>query len=826
MRKTTASFLALGAVIAMSNAASAQQSAPAAPAKDDSAFDEIIVTGTANGVRKFDTSYAISSLTAETIKRIAPLSTADLLGTLPGIFAESSGGEASNVYRVRGIPNEGSFYAFHEDGMPLYPESAGFFFTGDGIMRTDIMTKSFQAVRGGTAPIFATNSTALFNHITRQGGENSEAAARVTLGDSGYYRGDAFWSGKIAEKTYLAAGGYYRYNEGYRDNGFPNDKGGQFRVNLRREFEGGEVRAFAKIFDEHNVFLLPIPLADPNTGASLDKYIDVFTGTMNTSALKTAVFKYRNPDGTIVSENRDLSNGRHTSYNQVGVDLDWSFAGFKIANKARAIRGKLNFDALYSGSALNTAAAFAAPRLAAAQGAFAGTTRLGYAFAGSKGLSVYDPTTDSGLITQLDYRNIQSDFQAISDDLRVTRSFDLLGKHEVTAGVFVTRYIQTSQWRSNAYIAETRSNPRLLDLVAYNAAGGVTGFVTDNGVLTYGSTLFGGKAITKEHSFYLTDTWRPIEALAIDAGFRQVENSATGYSNGLTVANLGDPTTLADNATRAFTAPGARSYKYDVTAWTVGANYTLTPSLGVYARASKAYRGPSEFNILLPIAGGFTSAEQYEAGVKLDTEKLSVFATAFYSKFDPFTASLFETNPTTGAVGFINFIGSVKSPGVEVDFSYRPTSMFSIEGSYTYNDAQIGDFAPAPGAPATARATNSDGNQPIRQPKVYGNIRPSLNFKIGEWDAIADLRYNFVGDRYVDLLNRTLLPKYHTLGAGFTVSNAAWDAQIVGDNLTNEKGITEGNPRTDQLSGQGTAVVNYGRPIFGRSVKVIVTRKW
>jgi len=574
MRTKQMTWAAIGVALAMASpAALAQQSGtapkPASTTAADEAgldFNEIIVTGNANGVRKFETAYAISSINAETIKRLAPLSTADLIGTLPGVYAESSGGEASNVYRVRGIPNEGSFYAFHEDGMPIYPESAGFFFTGDGIMRTDIMTKSFEAVRGGTAPIFATNATALFNQITRQGGEKTEAALRATLGDSGDYRGDGFWSGKIAEKTYLAAGGFYRVNEGYRDNGFTNDKGGQFRVNLRREFANGEVRAFVKGFDEHNVFLLPIPLADPNTGASLGKYIDIFDGTMNTSALKNAVFKFRNPDGSIGTQTRDLSEGRHTKYFQTGVDLDWNLGGWKIANKTRFIDGELDFNALYSGAALSTAAAFAAPRLAGAQAAFAGTTRLGYAFAGTKGLDVYNPTSDSGLITQLDFRNIQSDFEALNNDLRVTREINFLGKHELTAGVYLARYIQTSQWRSNAYIAETRSNPRLLDLVAYNAAGAVTGYVTDNGVLTYGSTLFGGKSITQEHAFYLTDTWRVTDALTIDAGFRQVENEARGYSRGLTVANLGDPTTLADNATRAFTTPGARSYKDDQTA--------------------------------------------------------------------------------------------------------------------------------------------------------------------------------------------------------------------------------------------------------------------
>ena len=71
------------------------------------------------------------------------------------------------------------------------------------------------------------------------------------------------------------------------------------------------MRAFVKGFDEHNVFLLPIPLADPNTGASLGKYIDIFDGTMNTSALKNAVFKFRNPDGSIGTQTRDLSEGRH-----------------------------------------------------------------------------------------------------------------------------------------------------------------------------------------------------------------------------------------------------------------------------------------------------------------------------------------------------------------------------------------------------------------------------------------------------------------------------------------------------------------------------------
>ena len=50
--------------------------------------------------------------------------------------------------------------------------------------------------------------------------------------------------------------------------------------------------------------------------------------------------------------------------------------------------------------------------------------------------------------------------------------------------------------------------------------------------------------------------------------------------------------------------------------------------------------------------------------------------------------------------------------------------------------------------------------------------------------------------------------------------------QVVGDNIFNAKGLTEGNTRTDQLSGQGTADAIYGRPIFGRNVRLVVSKSW
>ena len=53
-----------------------------------------------------------------------------------------------------------------------------------------------------------------------------------------------------------------------------------------------------------------------------------------------------------------------------------------------------------------------------------------------------------------------------------------------------------------------------------------------------------------------------------------------------------------------------------------------------------------------------------------------------------------------------------------------------------------------------------------------------------------------------------------------------WCNQVVGDNLTNAKGLTEGNPRTDQLAGQGATDAIYGRPLFGRNFRLILSRSW
>jgi len=110
--------------------------------------------------------------------------------------------------------------------------------------------------------------------------------------------------------------------------------------------------------------------------------------------------------------------------------------------------------------------------------------------------------------------------------------------------------------------------------------------------------------------------------------------------------------------------------------------------------------------------------------------------------------------------------------------------------------------------------------------KFFGNLRPSFDFALGEQKVSIFGRYEWVGKRYVDLFNRTAMPGYQTIGGGASLDWGAWHFQVVGDNLFNAHGLTEGNTRTDQFAGQGTSEAIYGRPLFGRNFRFIVSRSW
>ncbi|WP_375249145.1 TonB-dependent receptor [Sphingomonas sp.] len=814
----------------MPAAGTTAETAAADPAQaDDAAPSDIIVTGSARPQRRFDVSYAVNSLSQDDVQKIAPKSYADLLGTVPGIQVEATGGEVQNITRVRGIPTDRGYLIFQQDGLPLYHEIDGVFFnSGEGMNRFDLMTERVEIVRGGPAPIYASSAAAIANNITVSGGPVARGKAQVTLGDTGLYRLDAMQSGPISENTYFAIGGFLRQHDGYRYGGFPSDKGGQIRANLKRELSNGFVKVSAQYVNDHNVFYLPIPTNDPrNPAVSLNPFIDYFTGTLNSPSLRNVNIKYRDGAGALQSLNRDLSDGRHMRFFNAAIDYEADFDGWQVSAKFGGTKGKSSFDAFYSTTNPSDANSFAANYLTNARTAFgANVARLGYALAGTNGASVYDPSSASGLVMSGQYRASESDFYSVQGDLSLTRKFNTsIGTHDVRVGVYSVFYGNTLLQAYQDMLIEVRSQPRTLDLVAYSATGQVLGSVTQNGVLRYTTTLNQGAADAQMIAFYANDTWDITQGLRVDAGIRTERYSYKGFALPTTQVNLGDTTTLADDTTRAFTGQVLdQRLKPNATNWTVGINYDLNGNFGAYGRISNL-EVPPQLSVVTSINPTIvkTKARQYEVGVKASFGPNYLYATGFYTKFNPFNASFAAFNPLTGRNDqTLPFVGEASVKGVEVDGKIAPVRWFSLDGSVTWQNPEYANLENTSGADPSA----VNGKQIIREAKFFGNLRPSINLDLGEQTLSVFGRFEWVGRRYVDLLNRTAMPGYQTTGAGASLDWSAWRFQVVGDNLFNAHGLTEGNTRTDQLAGQGSAEAIYGRPLFGRNFRFIVSRSW
>jgi outer membrane receptor protein involved in Fe transport len=97
---------------------------------------------------------------------------------------------------------------------------------------------------------------------------------------------------------------------------------------------------------------------------------------------------------------------------------------------------------------------------------------------------------------------------------------------------------------------------------------------------------------------------------------------------------------------------------------------------------------------------------------------------------------------------------------------------------------------------------------------------PSIEFAGGRGRAFLSLSH--YGSRHANDENTIELPSYLKLDAGVEYAfNEHWAVQLNVDNLSNEVGLTEGNPRTD-VGASGVGQLYNARTLFGRSLALAV----
>ena len=824
---TTAAAVLSGAAPAFAQKDRAELSA--------NANDEIIVTGRAGATdrRKADVSYAVTGITDEALRLQAPISTAEVFKAIPGFWVEASGGEASNNVRTRGIPTDGySSVTIQEDGLTIQHDGGLGWLNADQSFRLDETIGRVEAVRGGPASIFASNSPGgTVNFITRQAGDEAEGVVKVQVGDYGLYRTDFFYGAPLGDDWGLTIGGFYRSDEGVRDPGFTQNKGGQVRVGLSRELENGRIDINVKHINDNVGFLLPVPLTfDGDGDVAAVPGFNANYGTL--AGPDNRLLSFRSPNG---SRDFDLSRGTDVNLTAVTLKADLDVgAGWRMQNISRYRTSDIVRNGLFPTGNIETAAARLNGLRTAALAAYPGATDIRYQYATTGAAFDVANQNGNGLVVSGNLLSVSVPLKEFTNDLRFVRQFELGGQsHDFAIGAYFSDYsYDYDRFMATANL-EVRDQARRLDIAAVNGAGAVVGRVTDNGILRYGSLFDNATMDARVFALYTSDEWQVTPKLRIDAGVRYESIDFTGSVEGKQTVDLGVAGTLADNqfitGTGVFT-PVDRSYSD--TGVTLGANYKIVDEMGVFARVTDTFRlpSPSEFQgspgDALRTDIRTTPVRMAEGGVKWESNFFDLYATAFYTNFQNvrFTDNVFNstTNTFTTRIGYAD----TKTYGVEIEGTVRPVDWADLTAAISWQKPEYENFTFTQNVGGSPVTVTFNGKQLIRVPEIGLRVVPGLNLMGGKMRVEAPVEY--YSKRYADTANTQSLPAYTVvnLNARFDISDQI-SLSLAGVNLTNEIGLTEGNPRAGQfISGDAGARYYLARPVLGRSWRLAATYRF
>lgn len=716
--------------------------------------DEIVVTAVGGERTTQRSSVSVTTLSSAAVEGLAPRSTAEVFRSIPGIRSESSGGEGNANIAVRGIPistGGAKFLQLQEDGLPILEFGDIAFGNADIFARADYTVARIQAVRGGSASTFASNSPGgVINFITETGKTEGGAFGFTRGIDFDSTRGDFRVGGQIAPDWYGSIGGFYRTGEGAREAGYTAEQGGQIRASLTREFENGFVRVGVKYLNDRAIGYLPSPIrvtgtnGDPNWGA-LPGY-DAATQTLH-----SALFQ-RNAGLGGANEPRvsDIADGMRPEVLSASAEINFDLAeGWNLVNRTRIASNKGRFVSPFT-AGVDTVAAVAADI-----GGVGAVAR--YANGPNSGQLAPVNINGNGLLARIVLFDTEiNDFGNAANDLSLSRKFDLSGGTlDFKVGYYRSSQSIDMDWLWNAYLLEVRGdNAALVDV--FNAAGAR---LTQGGLVGYGASFFGNccrRSYDAQYEIdapYVSLSWEQ-GALIVDASLRADYGRASGsYADGVVVTRdiNGDgaiqrPETLVTVIDFANTRPV--DYEWDYLSYSVGANYAVSDQLAVFGRLSRGGRANADRLLFGPAilpSGGIRDddaavdmVDQVEAGVRWRQGDLSVFATAFFAKTE-------ETNFEATSQRFTD--AEYESRGLEVEGFYT-IGDFDFSGGLTYTDAEVTRDALNPG---------NVGNRPRRQAEwVYqatgtytaGPLRIGANL-IGTTDSFAQFDNQLVMPGYV-----------------------------------------------------------------------------
>ena len=713
--------------------------AQTAPNNDTLKLDELVVTGTASGASKMKQSNSISTVGVDQILQAQPTNSSDILRTIPGVRAESSGGGGNANVTVRGLPISAGgarYVQFQEDGLPVLMFGDVAFATPDMFLRADGSLERLEVVRGGSASTLGTNAPGGIINFISKTGEEPGGSMGVTTG-LGYdeKRFDFDYSGKLGEKTRFFVGGYANMGQGPRNASANGVQGHQIKANITQDVDNGFVRLNFKTLDDKSPLFMPAPVSIKNGVLSELPGIDPRKATFYSPYwVQDATLSKNN---TLVNSN--VNDGLRVKSDSFGVETELKLAGgWKLSEKFRTSENSGRFISIFPGDDVANAASGTK---------YATGPKKGQAYTGKS-------------FTATVFNTSMDDMGSTTNDVKLSKTFAQAdgSKITTTAGLFVNVQKVALTWNFNQYLMEaTDNNPALLANSKTNSYGAID----------LGTNVWGGCCTRAIDGTYRTTSpyavlgWEK-GALSLDGSLRADQQVATGSYNQASNNQFKPENTQAINYTKNF-----NSYSF-------GGNYQLDKDTALFARVSKGAAFNADRIMFdpkkMPLDGSgvvpINEVKQVEGGVKLRNGNLSTFVTLFNAKTDESNYDATTQKSTSN---------KYDASGVEVEAGYK-MGAFRINGGVTVTDAKI----------------VATGLTPNRQAKVVYQLSPSYvlgDATVGAAIVGTSSSKDAQGSGY-----DVTLPAYTVINAfaNFNIGKNAV-ASLGVNNLTNVLGYTESN---------------------------------
>jgi outer membrane receptor protein involved in Fe transport len=795
-------------------------------------LQEIVVTASAQGVRKLDASYNIVSLSADEIKNANPASVAEIFKLSPGIWPEASGGQTGVNIDVAGFPNGGGdspYFTTAINGSPLYGSADLSFMDSSSLLRMDDTVERVEIVQGGPSAIFSSGQAgATANFILKTGSDKTTGSVGLTYGSEGSERVDAFLSGKIIDGWYGSIGGFYRVSDGVRDPQYPSDIGGQLTATLKHDLDGGSVMFWYRNLSDKNQWYADFPYIVVNGKAEPYPGFNQLNSTYNSKQLQN--FQIPCPSGSFCND--DISNGRGAAMNYFGSNLDVKFGdGWSAKNTFLWDGGYIPTNALVNNGNPTSLSAYLAT-LTLPAGLAPGGLNSHYA----NGLPV---AGDTSVITEQVWQ-VRKKIMNLTDEFRIAK--DLGFGNTLTAGVYGAYYTDNDAWSLGSNVL-MNNVPNASPIIVQGVAGGnIYNVTSPQGVIANGGYNIEEQGSAINLAAYLSDSWK-IDKWLFDANVRIEHINMHQQTTNLAAKQLGSAFDLWDNSVNL--PDGTYSTGSEVNTYptfSLGANYEFTDSMSAYVRVNDgvffdnfdAVRcNIQEGNNGCPVKPPLNTVRNYEGGFKIQNRYTYVDA-AIYDK--EFTGILYQPiNSEHQSIGPSATYGSTARGGRIVgsvnpfaDFDFQPVRDFKITVNAEYERAH---YKGANGCFFYESITGAEvcgsinGVQLARLPNFQIRVTPS-DMQTFDWGSVTEyVTYEHIGQHYQDNTGLNPLGTYYDLGAGIVAEYGDnWELRLMGSNLTNQIGLTEGNARFGGNTAQGG--VNFGRSILGREGNIELKYKF